>query len=122
MVCEAFQALVYAAQQRLCAGVDAALRYDRNRGWRMFIRDPLGATMIVWAVALALNFIWSPIFFRLHRPAAALFVILALLAMITAFIALSWPEDALSALLFAPYAVWVVFATILNASIWRLNG
>jgi len=91
-------------------------------GWRMFIRDPLGATMIVWAVALALNFIWSPIFFRLHRPAAALFVILALLAMITAFIALSWPEDALSALLFAPYAVWVVFATILNASIWRLNG
>ena len=31
MVCEAFQALVYAAQQRLCAGVDAALRYDRNR-------------------------------------------------------------------------------------------
>ena len=58
-------------------------------GWRTFMRDPLGATMIVWAVALTLNFIWSPIFFRLHRPAAALFVILALLAMIIAFIALS---------------------------------
>jgi tryptophan-rich sensory protein len=91
-------------------------------GWRTFMRDPLGATMILWAIALALNFIWSPIFFRLHRPAAALLVILALLAMIIAFIALSWPEDALSALLFAPYAAWVVFATILNASIWRLNG
>jgi benzodiazapine receptor len=91
-------------------------------GWRTFMRDPHGTTMILWAIALALNFIWSPIFFRLHRQAAALLVILSLLAMIIVFIALSWPEDALSALLFAPYAAWVVFAAILNASIWRLNG
>jgi len=91
-------------------------------GWRTFMRAPLGPTMIVWAIALALNFIWSPIFFRLHRPAAALFVILALLATIIAFIALSWTEDAPSALLFAPYAAWVVLATILNAAIWRLNN
>jgi tryptophan-rich sensory protein len=91
-------------------------------GWRTFMRDPLGPAMIVWAAALALNFIWSPIFFRLHRPAAALVVILGLLAMIIAFIALSWTKDALSALLFAPYAAWVVFATILNAAIARLNS
>jgi translocator protein len=91
-------------------------------GWRMFMRDPLGAAITVWTIALALNFAWSPIFFRLHRPATALFVILALLAMIIAFIALSWPRDALSALLFAPYAAWVFFATILNAAIWRLNN
>lgn len=90
-------------------------------GWRTFIVDPLSAPTSVWIIALVLNFAWSPVFFRLHSPTAALFVIVALLAAIIAFIALSWPRSVLSALLFAPYAAWVVFATILNAAIWRLN-
>lgn len=87
-------------------------------GWRTFMQGPLGAPLAVWTSALALNFAWSPIFFRLHRPLAALFVILVLLATIIAFIA----RDAVSALLFAPYAAWVFFAAILNAAIWRLNN
>lgn len=91
-------------------------------GWRTFMRDPLGAPMTLWTLALALNFAWSPIFFRLHRQLAALFVILALLATIIAFVAMAWPQDALSALLFTPYVAWVFFATILNAAFWRLNN
>ena len=91
-------------------------------GWRTFIVGPLSAPISVWTIALVLNFAWSPVFFRLHSPAAALFIIVALLASIIAFIALSWSRDMLSALLFGPYAVWVFFATILNAAIWRLNN
>lgn len=91
-------------------------------GWRTFVGDSLGAPITIWTIGLVLNFAWSPIFFRLHRPLAALFVILALLVTIIVFIALSWPRDTVSALLFAPYAAWVFFATILNAAIWRLNN
>jgi translocator protein len=91
-------------------------------GWRTFVADPLGAPMIVWAIALALNFAWSPVFFRLHRPLAALVVVLALLAASIAFIVLTWPGDILSALLFALYAAWVTFATTLNTAIWRMNS
>jgi translocator protein len=91
-------------------------------GWRTFTRDPLGAPITVWTIALALNFAWSPIFFQLHRPLAALLIILALLATIIIFIALALPQDALSAFLFALYAAWVLFAIILNAAIWRLNS
>lgn len=91
-------------------------------GWRTFGRDHDGAPMLVWSIALALNFAWSPIFFRLHRPGAALFVVVALLAAIIAYIALAWPRDIPSAVLFAPYAAWVLFATTLNAAIWRLNS
>lgn len=91
-------------------------------GWRTFTRDPHGALLTVWAIALLLNFAWSPIFFRLHSPAGALIVVLALLAAIMAFIVLAWPLDVLSAWLFAPYAAWVLFATTLNAAIWRLNS
>jgi translocator protein len=90
-------------------------------GWRVSRLDPLGAPVIVWTIALATNFAWSPIFFRLHRPLGALFVILALLATIIAFIAVSWSQDVLSTLLFVPYAAWVTFATFLNAAICRLN-
>lgn len=31
-------------------------------GWRTFEREPFGTAMAVWTIALALNFIWSPIF------------------------------------------------------------
>lgn len=90
-------------------------------GWRTFAHDPRGPAIIVWAIALALNFSWSPIFFGLHQLAVAFAVIVILLAMIIIFIKLTWTEDALSALLFVPYAAWTSFAALLNAAICRLN-
>jgi tryptophan-rich sensory protein len=91
-------------------------------GWRTFMRAPADAAMIAWTVALALNFLWSPIFFGAKRPDIAFGVIVALLAAIVAFIALSWRHDAIAAWLFVPYAAWVAFATLLNEEIWRLNA
>jgi tryptophan-rich sensory protein len=75
----------------------------------------------LWVAQLALNFTWSPLFFRLHRPALALAIVAALLAVILAFIVQRWHADNVSALLFVPYACWVAFATLLNASIVVLN-
>jgi tryptophan-rich sensory protein len=77
--------------------------------------------MAVWAVALALNFLWSPVFFGAQRPEAALAVVAMLLAAIVGFIALAWHIDTSAALLFVPYAAWVAFATLLNAAVVRLN-
>ena len=54
-------------------------------GYRVFGRAPGGAAMILWAVGLALNFMWSPAFFRLRAPALALAVVLSLLAVNVAF-------------------------------------
>jgi tryptophan-rich sensory protein len=79
------------------------------------------AAFTLWLVQLALNFAWTPLFFGLHRPVAALAVIVALLVAIVAFIAIRWSADRVSALLFVPYAAWVAFATLLNASIAKLN-
>lgn len=44
-----------------------------------------------------------------------------MLAAIVAFIALARRLDRVAAWLFAPYALWVAFAGLLNASIWWLN-
>jgi tryptophan-rich sensory protein len=75
----------------------------------------------LWVAQLALNFVWSPVFFGLHRPRVALAIVAALLATILMFIAVNWGVDRASALLFVPYAAWVIFATLLNAAVVRLN-
>jgi translocator protein len=75
----------------------------------------------LWAAQLALNFAWTPAFFLLHRPTLALVIVAALLAIILIFIRARWSADRISALLFVPYAAWVAFATLLNASIVALN-
>lgn len=90
-------------------------------GWRTWQREPHGASMTMWIIQLALNFTWSPVFFGTHLIGVALVIVIALLATILAFIGIRWPRDRIAALLFAPYAAWVAFATLLNGWIWSLN-
>jgi benzodiazapine receptor len=90
-------------------------------GWRVWRRNRAGASMKLWWTQLALNFAWSPIFFFAHQTAVALVVILLLLFTVIAFTAASRRVDRVSTWLFVPYAAWVSFAAILNASILALN-
>lgn len=90
-------------------------------GYRTWVSYPASSAMRLWIVQLVLNFLWTPIFFTLHLPGAALVVLLLMLASIVGFIAACGPQDRASALLFLPYALWVAFAGALNAAIWWLN-
>jgi len=90
-------------------------------GWRTWEREKRGVGMALWAAQMLLNFIWSPVFFSAHRIDLALAVIVALLVTIIGFIAVCWRADRTAAVLFLPYAAWVAFATLLNASIWLIN-
>lgn len=90
-------------------------------GWRIWERARSGSAMKLWWLQLILNFMWSPAFFAIQNVSLALAVILALLAAILGFIAAALKVDRLAALLFVPYAAWVAFASVLNASIWSLN-
>lgn len=90
-------------------------------GARTWSHDPRSPSMAAWFIQIALNFLWSPVFFSMHRIGLALGIIAALLIAIAAFIALRWRRDRVAALLFLPYAAWVGFATVLNWSIYRLN-
>lgn len=90
-------------------------------GWRSFRRARDSRAMKLWWAQLVLNFLWSPTFFAAHQIGLALAVVLLLLAAILAFIAVSWRQDRMAAWLFTPYAAWVSFASLLNASILVLN-
>lgn len=90
-------------------------------GARTWIRKPMGTRMRLWFTQMVLNFLWSPIFFGMQSPAGALVIIIPMLICIIAFMALTYRRDRISMWLFAPYALWVAFATVLNASIGMLN-
>ena len=89
-------------------------------GWRVFLaklRLPFG----LWVLQLAINFSWSPTFFGQHLIGAGLVILLAMLATILAFLAVTWRRDRPAALCFVPYTLWVSFAGLLNGAIWWLN-
>jgi tryptophan-rich sensory protein len=93
--------------------------------WRLWDRAESSqarrTAVVLFLVQLALNAIWSPVFFGLHETRAALAVILLLLASIAATIAASIKVDRIAAWLLAPYVVWVAYATTVNAGVIALN-
>lgn len=91
-------------------------------GWRVWTAQGETVGKFLWGAQMGLNFAWSPMFFTVHSIKGALIIILAMLLTILAFISHRWSRDRLSAMLFAPYALWVSFATVLNASLLMLNA
>lgn len=90
-------------------------------GWLSWQNDPAGLPMKLWWAQMALNFMWSPAFFSAQQIGLALVVILLLLAVILWFIIAAWNRNRRAALLFLPYAAWVAFAALLNATIFAIN-
>lgn len=90
-------------------------------GWRVYQRVGLDRSMLVWAMQLVANALWSPLFFVLHAIGFALVDIVVLLATIVATIVLFRRRDVTAAWLMVPYLAWVAFATVLNASLFWLN-
>lgn len=90
-------------------------------GWLVWQRVGLGGAMALFALQLALNAAWSWLFFGRHSIGLALVDILALLVAIVATIVVFWSISRVAGALLVPYALWVGFASALNAAIWRLN-
>ncbi len=80
------------------------------------------AALILFYSQLALNALWSCLFFALHSPLAGLFDIVPQWLLIALLIERASRVDRVAALCFVPLAIWVGFAAVLNFEIWRLNG
>jgi tryptophan-rich sensory protein len=90
--------------------------------WRVWRRvKRIDSAIVLWAVQLVLNGLWSWIFFGLHRTGLGLIDIGVLLVMIAIVTMLFMRRDRLAGCLMLPYMAWVAFASVLNFSLWLLN-
>lgn len=77
--------------------------------------------LTLFLLQLALNALWSWLFFGWHQGALAFADILILWSMIVATLISFWRIKPLAGVLLVPYLLWVSFASILNYSVWQLN-
>jgi translocator protein len=89
--------------------------------WRVAGYRAARAALTLFLVQLALNSLWSWLFFGWHRGALAFIDILCLWALIVATLMAFWRIRRVAGALLVPYLLWVSFASALNYSIWQLN-
>ena len=90
--------------------------------WRQGLeRRDVKLAILIFAVQLVLNILWSVVFFGMHSIFGGLILILilwiAIFANIIAFYVISRPAG----LLLIPYLIWVSIASYLNYSVYLLN-
>jgi benzodiazapine receptor len=89
--------------------------------WRKREFLSVNGALALFALQLALNAIWSPLFFGLKNPLAGLLDIVPLWAAILTTLIAFWKISPAAGALMIPYWIWVSFATALNFAIWKLN-
>ncbi len=80
-----------------------------------------GLLTTLFCVQLALNFLWSILFFAMRSPVAGMIDILLLDALVIFYAVRSWGTVRRASVLFWPYAAWLLFASYLNLFILLHN-
>ena len=89
--------------------------------WRARGEVAIAAPLGLWGIQLALNSLWSLLFFGLQRPGLALIEITLLIALIAWTSVAFFRARTFAGVLLLPYLAWVAFACYLNAGFWYLN-
>lgn len=97
-------------------GVSSYLIWKKGIG-----NQEVKTALIVYAIHLFFNAIWSILFFGLKRLDVAFFEISILWSFIIFTIYLFGKIDNKAVILLVPYFLWVSFASVLNYSLWILN-
>lgn len=89
--------------------------------WRQPRSNSRHRAVAAYFIQLALNFLWSFLFFQWHLIGWAFVDIICLWTFIAITIILFSVKAQLAAWLMIPYILWVSYATALNYFIWELN-
>ena len=92
------------------------------RVWSKHVTDKrVKGALITYGIQLILNFLWSMIFFRFNLIAIAFLELIVLLIFIIITAYKFYRIDRIAGYLMIPYILWVIFAGVLNYSLWILN-
>lgn len=98
-------------------GVAAGLVWDQIE----IEKEAVKKALVFFAIQLALNALWSYLFFGLHNPMLAGLEIIVLWLMLFETYIQFVKINKIAGYLLLPYLGWVGFAAVLNGSIWWLN-
>lgn len=77
--------------------------------------------ILLFAIQLFFNIMWSIVFFGLHSPFLGIIIIIILLALIITTTIRFFKLSETAGILMIPYILWVSFATVLNIALYMLN-
>ena len=89
--------------------------------WRVGGYRAARLALTLFLLQLALNALWSWLFFGWHLGGLAFADIVLLWALIIATLVAFWRVKPLAGALLIPYLAWVTFAAALNYAVWQLN-
>lgn len=90
-------------------------------GYRLTLIPGSQLVLALWAAQIALNTLWTPVFFGAHRILAGMVILAALWLTVATMLVLALQLDLVTGLILFPYLVWLSVAAALNFSILRHN-
>lgn len=70
---------------------------------------------------LVLNAMWTPLFFGMHHLMGGMVLVVIMIAMTIWLMRAAKPVSRLAMWLLAPYLAWLLYAWLLNTSMWLMN-
>lgn len=90
-------------------------------GYRLSLLPGSQMVLALWAAQIALNTLWTPVFFGAHRLFASLVILVLLWLVVAVMLVMAMRLDVITGLILFPYLVWLSLAAALNFSILRKN-
>jgi benzodiazapine receptor len=89
--------------------------------WKEGRKPDIRRALSLYLLQLALNALWTWVFFAWRLGGWALAEIIVLWVFIVLTVIGFYRVRPIAGLLLVPYLAWVTFATVLNAVLWRMN-
>lgn len=90
-------------------------------GARVGMMEGSGYAMAFWAMQIAFNALWTPVFFGLRHIKGSVPIMAALWVSVAGATVTHFQLDFWAGMAFVPYLVWVTVAAALNITMVRLN-
>lgn len=90
-------------------------------GYRLTLLPGSETVLALWAAQIALNTLWTPVFFGAHRIFTAMVILALLWIVVATMIVMALRLDIVTGLILFPYLLWLCVAAALNLSILRHN-
>jgi benzodiazapine receptor len=90
-------------------------------GYRLTLLPGSETALALWAAQIALNTLWTPVFFGANRIVTAMVILALLWVVVAALMVTALQLDMVTGLILLPYLAWLSVAAALNFSIMRHN-